>query len=164
MYLPEQTYELVRASVPIASVDLLPWRETDDGEREVLLIRRLDRRGSPCWCWIGGRIHIDEPIAEAARRHIAETVGTDLVTEPIVASHPDLVVEYQRTPRDDGPYDESQHSIGLTYLVETSGGELDPGGEALEARWFPCADLPEDDDFSFGQASSIRGLALRAGA
>ena len=160
MHLPRETYELVRSSVPIASVDLLPWRTTG-GNREVLLIRRLDRRGEPCWCWIGGRIQIDEPIADAVRRHIVETVGPDLVFKPVDASRPDRVVEYSRTPRADGPYDEAQHSIGLTYLVATAGGELNPKGEALEARWFPFDDLPPNDGFSFGQADCIRDLAMR---
>lgn len=162
VFLPEETYELVRASVPMASVDLLPWRQAEGGP-EVLLIRRLDRRGAECWCWIGGRVQIDEPIAEAARRHIVETVGSGLGFEPIDGSRPDVVVEYPRTPRDDGPFDEAQHSIGLTYLVATSGGPVEAKGEALEARWFPYHGLPADEEFSFGQARCIRGLASRLG-
>ena len=162
MYLPEETYELVRASVPMASVDLLPWRERD-GVREVLLIRRLDRRGDECWCWIGGRVHIDEGIGDAARRHMVESVGPDLEFLPIDGSRPDVVVEYPRTPREDGPFDEAQHSIGLTFLVATAGGRIAPVGEALDACWFPIDDLPTDDEFSFGQADTIRALALRLG-
>jgi len=162
VFLPEETYELVRASVPMASVDLLPWREGEGG-REVLLIRRLDRRGEECWCWIGGRVQIDEPISAAAGRHIIEAVGPDLGFEPIDGSRPDVVVEYPRTPRDDGPYDEAQHSIGLTYLVATSGGTVSAEGEALDARWFRYDRLPPGEEFSFGQSRCIRDLALRLG-
>lgn len=157
-FLDQETYELVRASVPIASVDLLPWR-TDGDSRQVLLIRRRDRRGRPCWCWIGGRVHIDETLADAIERHLLETIGADLVIGRFDPSRPDAVIEYARIPRDDGPYDEAQHSLGMTYLIPTNGGSVQPAGEAMDAEWFAIDALPPADEFSFGQSNCIRDLA-----
>jgi ADP-ribose pyrophosphatase YjhB (NUDIX family) len=162
-HLPDEVFALVRISVPIAAVDVLPWRRLAEGGVEVLLVRRHDRGGRVCWCWVGGRVRIDEPLAAALARHVEETLGADAELTEIDTAHPDAVIEYPRTPRG-GPHDEAQHSIAMTYLSEFRGGALRAGGEALDLRWFDAAELPSDEEFSFGLGPTIRRMATAAGS
>lgn len=127
---PEETFRLVCRSVPMACVDLLPWRSTDAGP-EVLLIRRLDREEKLCWCWVGGRILLDETIQGAIARHLDETLGG------------------------------AQHSIGLTYLVPGATGKVQAMGEAIDWGWFPVGALPEPGEFSFGHGPVVYELSSR---
>lgn len=166
-FLPAEDYERIRAGVPIACVDVLPFRRAADGGPEVLLIRRSQRSERTGWALVGGRILIDESIAEAAERHLRETLGDSVAIAHRSWRVPDEVAEYRRgiAHEDDaeGTYDPAQHSVALNYLVELS-GEPEIGGEALEARWFGVGGLPERGEVVFGQHSLIARLGASIGS
>lgn len=166
-FLPAEEYARIRASVPLACVDALPFRRPPAGGAEVLLIRRTQRSERTGWALVGGRILIDESIAEAARRHLRETLGGGVEIAERSWRVPDEVAEYRRgIPHEDdadGTYDPAQHSVALNYLVEL-GGEPELGGEALESRWFPLDGLPERGEVVFGQHSLIARLAASIGS
>lgn len=162
--IPEPLYSQIRESVPIVTVELLPWRPRPEGGIEVLLIRRLDRNRRHCWCWVGGRLHLGESIADAAARQLAETLGPDARFGQIDPASPAAVVEYAPGHRDDGPFDEEQHSISLTYLCRHEAGEPEPLSEANEVGWFGTDELPDQSEFSFGNYAEVRRVAELAAA
>jgi ADP-ribose pyrophosphatase YjhB (NUDIX family) len=158
-FLPAEAFDWVRRRVPLVCVDLLPWRRFEQG-LEVLLIKRRQRSERTGWALVGGRIMLDETIAEAADRHLRETLGDGVRAEPRSFDRPDEVAEYQRGPGPIGEatFDPSQHSVALNYCVEVD-GEVDAGGEALDLRWYAPVALPGPDDIVFGQHALIVRLA-----
>jgi len=145
--------------VPLACVDLLPWRRTASGV-EVLLIERRQRSDPTGWALVGGRIMHGETIAQAAARHLKETLGAAASMRPRDFSRPDRVAEYRRGSKGDGggTFDLDRHSVALNYCVEP-GGEPRAGGEALGLRWFDGGELPAAERVVFGQHGLIAELA-----
>jgi ADP-ribose pyrophosphatase YjhB (NUDIX family) len=164
-FLPSRTYDQIRGSVPIACVDLLPWRQGGgpSGGREILLIERLDRDDQRGLTLIGGRIRIDEPIAVAAERHLHETVGGEVGWRAPDWSRPERVAEYVRGRAGNPTFDPAQNSIALTYFVEVGGAPVHPGGEALSLHWFPLEQPPAIKRFGFGQGPLVHDLVEELG-
>ena len=105
---------------------------------------------------VGGGIHRRESVAEAAARHIRETLGPDVTWDDICISSPITVGEYFPVRRAASGYDPRKHAIAPTYAVLISGA-VSAGGEAISFRWFSEDDLPLDA-VGFGQAEVIRRM------
>ena len=148
-WLDAETFALVQRSVPVLCVDVLVWRDGDAG-RQVCLIHRDVPQGGRTWCLVGGRVRLDEPLADAVRREVRSALGVDVRD---VAPHPHVVAEYERDPGS-VLHDPRQHSVALTWAVRLD-AEPTPGGEALDARWFAADDLPP---MGFGQAAVVRDV------
>jgi ADP-ribose pyrophosphatase YjhB (NUDIX family) len=146
--------------VPILCVDLLPRRSAGAGAR-YLLIRRQDRVGRLGWNMVGGRIRIDEPIGDAAQRHLTETLGSKVSPLARDWTAPDLIAEYARSPGGGAPVDPDQHAVALTYVVDLD-GEPVAAGEATGFAWFEAESLPAAAEFGFGQGTYVHLLVGRA--
>lgn len=130
--------------MPIACVDFVPVRVTDDGTREFGLILRESPYGR-VWCHLGGRIQRGETIGAALRRHALDTISVELD----VPLDPQPTYTYQWFPATDAPtdgtpfgHDERKHSIGMAFLV-TLAGDPQPRNEAIDFTWYNVGDLPE---------------------
>ena len=95
----------------------------------ILLMRRAIEPRRGFWTFPGGFMEIDESAEECAAREAHEETG---VTVRIV----DLVGVYSRP----GP-----GIVSIVFRGRVTGGRVDPGLEALEARWFDPRDIPWDD-------------------
>jgi ADP-ribose pyrophosphatase YjhB (NUDIX family) len=143
-YLPQELYEQIEQSMPIACVDFVPWRLMSTGEREIGLILRESPHGR-VWCHLGGRIERGETIRQAIRRHAADTLAAGVILD--ANPQPDYVYEWfpgEIAPADGTVFgdDPRKHAVGLSFAVQLH-GEPRPRNEALEFRYFPTARLPE---------------------
>lgn len=162
-YLDDDTYALIRRSVPIVTVDLVCLFE-DRPAAPLLLIERLDGHGRSALNLIGGRIRLGETIEAAALRHLRETIGRDVTIAPREWGRPEWVAVYPLADRGPGPFDPRQQSISPTYVITCSGTpQVIDSGEATGIEWFALEDLPPENRFGFGQGEVVR-RALDAAA
>lgn len=89
----------------------------------LLLVRRGHPPGEGLWSIPGGRVEPGETDTEAVERELAEETGL-LVRVGALAG---TVVRGDYLIRD--------------YLAEVVGGELVPGDDAADARWYPLGEL-----------------------
>ncbi len=98
----------------------------------ILLIRRAIEPRYGAWTFPGGFIEIDESVEESAAREAREETGADVEVL-------DLVGVYSK-PVPHGP-----GIVSIVYRGRVKNAKLDPGREALEAKWFDPKDIPWDD-------------------
>ena len=153
--LPRPAFALTTKLVPVACVDVLPYRVAQ-GAVEVGLIQREDAGGKIVWSLIGGGIHRCESVADAVTRHIHTTLGPHADWEKSDFSQPQAIGEYFPLRVAAAGYDPRKHAIGLSYTVLLS-GEVLPQGEALDFRWFQEADVPIEG-IGFGQEHVVHRL------
>jgi ADP-ribose pyrophosphatase YjhB (NUDIX family) len=151
-WIPEEKYELIRASVPIVCVDVLlsPY----DAPERIGLIYRTTYDGGFGWCLVGGAVLRNESLLDAVDRHVQATLGANI---RVVRStmHLGAVIEYFSEPGLGDFYDPRKHAVALTYAAAC---EFDRGpevsGEAIDFRWFSIDDMP-DINFGFGQGEAV---------
>jgi ADP-ribose pyrophosphatase YjhB (NUDIX family) len=153
-WLPEAEWRKVQSCLPIACVDVLPFRRESGGALEIGLIRRGTPHQGRRWCLIGGRLQFGETLAEAAGREIAEALGGGVGYSLLGDGQPFTVVQYLPVEGQGQYFDPRQHAVSLTYAAELS-GTPSPQGEALDFRWFAVAGLPGPDSIGFGQRPLI---------
>ncbi len=105
-----------------------------DGER-VLLVRRGRPPQQGLWSIPGGAVELGESLADAVVREIREETG--LEARPI-----ELIEVFERILRDDSSRVE-YHYVLMDYLCEITGGALQAGDDAADARWTPLDRLGE---------------------
>ena len=71
MRIPDELYQVILRSMPIACVDLI----VSNLSGEVLLLRRVNEPARGEWWFPGGRVHFGEKREAAARRHLLEECG-----------------------------------------------------------------------------------------
>jgi ADP-ribose pyrophosphatase YjhB (NUDIX family) len=154
--LPRPLYWLTQKLSPVVCVDILP-RRVDGDVVEFGLIRRESDRGDVVWALVGGGVHRGETTGEALRRHLRETLGTQVRwTEPDTA-YPSLIAEYFPWERPTHGLDSRKHAVALTYLVDVA-GHPEAQGEALDFRWFRRDELPSENDLWRGQRAVVSRL------
>ena len=116
-----------RNPVPAAGV-ILPH----DGE--VLLVKRRYDPRAGAWCLPAGFMEYGETPEACARRELLEETG-------IEAELTGLFGVYA------GFDDPRVRAVLILYTAKRTGGELTPGDDAIEARWFPLTELPDDIAF-----------------
>ena len=142
VHLPRPVYWLARKLVPIACVDILPYRNTGPSGPEVCLIERKGADGrTPGWALVGGRVMLRESLEQAMTRHLESTLGAAITIGPVDSAHPLHAAEYSPDGRPAGRIDPNKHAIALSYVIEI-GGETEPRGEADDLRWFAADSLP----------------------
>ena len=150
-WLNDDDYRLVQRSVPIACVDIAPLRLGAGGAIDSIgLILRDTPHQRRRWCLVGGRVQRDESLAEAAARHLRQTLGEAIRFSIALDEQPVYVSQYFTSAREVGVVDPRQHSIAVNYLV-TLEGAVTPMGEAHDFRWFPVGALPPAGEFGFEQ-------------
>ncbi len=102
----------------------------------VLLIRRGVNPGMDLWCLPSGFIEHDETPEIAAVRETKEETGLEVELDELMGLH-----SYLDSARGNG--------ILILYRAHAVGGELTPGDDAKEVRYFSAAELPSPDQIAF---------------
>jgi ADP-ribose pyrophosphatase YjhB (NUDIX family) len=82
------------------------------------------------WCFPCGHVEYDEHVRVAAAREFTEETGLEVEVGEVLHVDSNFFEPYGR------------NSIGIWFRGEITGGELSPGGDALDARPFPLTGLP----------------------
>jgi 8-oxo-dGTP diphosphatase len=102
-------------------------------EGRALLVRRANPPDAGLWGFPGGKIEFGETVKDAAIRELREETGVHAAAQDVLTTLDVLV-------RDAGG-DIRQHYILIAVQCRWIAGEPIAGDDALEARWFPVADL-----------------------
>jgi 8-oxo-dGTP diphosphatase len=104
----------------------------DEGELKILLIERGQEPFKGRWALPGGFVRLEETLAEAARRELAEEAGLkDIFLEQLFTfGAPD------RDPR------ERVVSVAHYALVKLSDHRVQAATDAARAEWFPVSGVP----------------------
>lgn len=145
---------VARSLVPIACVDLLPFRRRE-GEVEFCLIERNvpGTVSTVGWALVGGRVWHDESLPEAIERHLLASLGDDVTWSSPDPTVPHGAMQYFPDPQGRGQVDPRQHAIALMWAVSI-GGCPSPRGEALNASWFRSP--PQQDEMIPGHAAALQ--------
>ena len=136
---------------PVAAVGVVVVR--DDGR--VLLARRANPPLDSLWSVPGGVLELGETIAECARREVREECGIECTTTEIYHAFDSI----HRDPAGRVRY----HYLIVDVLAQWASGDVCPGTDALEARWFSL-DEAADLAMTPGAERVVRALLLRAPA
>jgi ADP-ribose pyrophosphatase YjhB (NUDIX family) len=144
--LSDDEWQWASQHLPIACVDILPIRRSSTGRTtHVGLIRRDSPMGQR-WCHLGGRVWLGESLADAATRHLQDSITETELSA--LAPGPYFVNQYFQTPRPGMGLDPRKHAIASCYLAEFP-GESHPiahGVEALEFQWFAMDNIPSQSE------------------
>jgi 8-oxo-dGTP diphosphatase len=132
---------------PALTVDCAVFAPVD-GSLEVLLIRRDQPPFEGQWATPGGFVEIDEPVAEAAPRELAEETGM----REVELVRFDVFDEPGRDPRG------RMVSVAHWGLTDRETHDLAAADDARAFEWFDIDELPE---FAFDHDELVAG-ALRA--
>jgi 8-oxo-dGTP diphosphatase len=96
-------------------------------EGEILLVRRNHEPHTGCWSFPSGYLDAGEPVEEAATREAREETGLEVALERLL-----------------GVYSQAgERTVFIAFAGRVVGGELTPGDECLETRFFSPDELPE---------------------
>ncbi|HVW81812.1 MAG TPA: NUDIX domain-containing protein [Mycobacteriales bacterium] len=112
-----------------------------DGAGRLLLIQRGQPPAAGTWTLPGGRVEPGESPAAAAAREVAEETGLTVEVGALLAVVP--VLGYL------------VHDFAATVV----GGELTPGDDAADARWFALGDLATLE-LSPGLLDALAGMGV----
>lgn len=99
-------------------------------DSEVLMVKRGSGSSRPgLWCIPCGFVDYGEDVRVAAAREVREETGLIVeVGEPVFVRS--------------NFHDPEKLTVGIWFAGEVVGGELTPGDDAVDARWFPLDELP----------------------
>jgi 8-oxo-dGTP diphosphatase len=120
---------------------------------QTLLVRRANPPDAGMWGFPGGKIEFGETVKDAAIRELLEETGVHAEAQDILTTLDVLVQD-----PDGGVH---QHYILIAVQCRWISGEPVPGDDALEARWFPIADL---DPSTLAMSIDVDVIARRAQA
>lgn len=117
---------------PIAAVLAVVLRN-----EQVLLVQRAHAPDAGLWGFPGGRIESGESIEQAALRELQEETG-------VVAKAYRAFTALDAVSRDPNEYSEEKFIL-IGVLCSWTSGEPLAADDAIDAKWFPLADLVESD-------------------
>ncbi len=120
---------------------------------ELLLIKRKNEPFKGKWALPGGFVDIDEELADAAARELAEETG--LVNVTLEQMH--TFGNVGRDPRG------RQITIVFIGIATEDLNRIEAGDDAAEARWFDIKELPKDLAFDHSEVAkfAIRKLNIK---
>ena len=127
---------------PLIGVGVIVFRDDT-----VLLIRRGKEPKTHEWSIPGGRQRLGEPVLETARREVWEETGVEIDICGFVD-----VIDF---------IDADFHYTLLDYAAGWLSGDVRPGGDVLDARWVPLADLADYDLWEETQRVIAKARDLR---
>ena len=101
-----------------------------DARGHLLLVRRRD---DGLWCSPGGHVDFGETVIEALHREVMEEAGVTMEVRRLAGVYS---VFGARAPVPD------KHYLALSFDCRHLAGDPRPGGDELDARWFPPDALP----------------------
>lgn len=160
-HLKRSLYDLFVELGVVTCVDGIAVRKMD-GKIELMTIVRNTGPFKGKLCSVGGRILLEESVESAMRRHFKTDIGSNInMLTPW--DRPVLFHQFMR-PQSDctvlpdfGVEPQRRHAISLIYLVKLDdkkmefGQTISGGQEASGVRWFSKDDIPQDDEFGYGQ-------------
>lgn len=145
-WLSDQEYQLVTKKTPIPTVNLVIIRQ-EINTWEILLVIRKTGYAKGNWCIIGGRVRIQETLAEAIERHAKDLNVKVKIISPFEPNFPAFI-------DDRNIQDETKHPISMIYPAKIVSGKLrDEGIEYKGYEWFPIDKLPK---IAYGQKLQIK--------
>lgn len=130
-----------RNPVPAAGVLL-------EQEGRVLLVRRRYDPRAGAWCIPAGFMEAGETPEQSAEREVLEETG--------------LIVQLDRLFGVYAGFDDPRvRAVLILYTGVVTGGELRPGDDAIDARWFAFDALPPDIAFASHAKAISELLAQR---
>jgi ADP-ribose pyrophosphatase YjhB (NUDIX family) len=100
---------------------------------KVLLIKRGNEPNKGLWSIPGGLVKLGESPEEAAIREFKEETGLNAIIEKLLGIF-NIVIK-------DNEGKIKYHYIVVDYLGKVIGGELKPGSDVLDAKWFDISEL-----------------------
>jgi 8-oxo-dGTP diphosphatase len=116
-----------------------------------LLVRRANPPDAGMWGFPGGKIEFSETVKDAAIRELLEETGVHAEAQDVVTTVDVLVRSSSGTVE--------QHYILIAVQCRWISGEPVAGDDALEARWFPIAQL---DPSTLTISADVDVIARRA--
>lgn len=142
-------------------------------EYEALAIRRNTGPFAGKLCSVGGRIFFEESFEQAIRRQFKVDLGCEInLLTPW--DRPATVYQFMRPGVDGfvlpnfGPDPTRRHDITLVYIVSLIGdsftfGHTEHGGqEAASIEWFSLKNMPQANEFGYGQDVYFKKCLLLA--
>ena len=120
---------------------------------QALLVRRANPPDAGLWGFPGGKIEFGETVRTAATRELLEETGIHGEAQEILTTL-DILVR-------DTSGNVQQHYILIAVRCRWISGLPLAGDDALEARWFPVADLDPD---KLPMSADVDVIARRAQA
>lgn len=119
-------------------------------EGRALLVRRANPPDAGLWGFPGGKIEFGETVKAAAVRELLEETGVRAQAQDVVTTLDILVKDPSGEMR--------QHFILIAVHCRWMSGDPVAGDDALEARWFPVADL---DPARLPMSADVDAIARR---
>jgi 8-oxo-dGTP diphosphatase len=129
---------------PIVTVDAAVFDiSSHPHPQRILLIKRGNEPFKGQWAIPGGFIEMDEELADAAARELAEETGlTNVKLQQL-----QTFGKPGRDPRG--------RNITVVFWGTTDKTEIHPGDDAAEAKWFEINNLPENLAFDHNEVAAI---------
>ena len=118
------------ATHPVVAVGAIVF---DDAGR-VLLIQRGKPPAENSWTIPGGRVELGETLRDACVREFREETGLDIDVGPVAE-----VVDRVTRSGDHIAF----HHVIIDFLARVTGGQMQPGTDARDVRWFEPDELAD---------------------
>ncbi len=104
-----------------------------DGNDKLLLVLRRNPPAAGTWSLPGGKQEPGETLEEALRREIREETGLEIGTPELVTTQ-DMIVR-------DAEQRVQYHYVISYYRAQVTGGNLAPGDDVADVRWFTLSQM-----------------------
>ena len=140
---------------PMVTVDAVVFKRSEDNSTALLLIKRKNEPYKGRWALPGGFVDMDEELADAAARELAEETGLEGVNLEQMHTFGTI----GRDPRG------RQITIVYMGITHEQNSNIKAGDDAAQANWFDIDKLPENMAFDHDKVAkfAIRKLKEKDG-